>query len=107
MIKNKTVKYSIIIISIIFIISYFVSYSGYYEYQLQERTILTNEKIKEFEQDVKNKEAIDIKEYLVSEEIDYSNKLTNLVYQISDNSNKLARKGLKALFKKLSYLVED
>ena len=107
MTKNKTINFIIIITIFIFICSYFVSYSGYYEYQLQERTILTNEKIKEFENDIQNNENIDIKEYLNYEEIDYSNKITNIVYTLSDNSNKLARKCIKALFKQISYLVED
>jgi hypothetical protein len=39
--------------------------------------------------------------------MDYSNKITNLVYNLSDNSNKLARKTIKYLFKKLGSLVED
>ena len=107
MTKNKTLNLIIIIVVIIFITSYLVSYSGYYEYQLQEKTILTNEKIKEFEQDIKNNENIDIKEYINNEEIDYSNKITNIVYKLSENSNKIARKCIKALFKKISYLVED
>ena len=81
--------------------------SGYYEYHLQERTYLTNQKIKEFEHDVKNNENIDVKNYLAYQEIDYTNKLTNLVYGMSDNGNKIARKFIKAVFKKLSYLVED
>ena len=84
-----------------------MSNSGYYEYHLQERTILTNQKIKEFENDVRNNEDIDIKNYLAYEEVDYTNKLTNLVYDISNNGNKIARKCIKAIFKKLSYLVED
>ena len=91
----------------IYIASYYVANSGYYEYQLQERTILTNKRIKEFEIDVKNNENIDIKDYLAYEEIDYTNKLTNLIYEVSDGGNKIARKVIKALFKKLSYLVED
>lgn len=107
MIKNKPLNFIIIIIIIIFVTSYLTSNSGYYEYQLQEKTILTNEKIKEFEIDVQNNENIDIKDYLNEEEINYSNKITNIVYKISDNSNKLARKCIKAIFKKLSYLVED
>ena len=87
--------------------AYYTANSGYYEYHLQERTYLTNEKIKEFERDVKNNENIDVKDYLVYNEIDYTNKFTNLVYGISDNGNKVARKVIKAIFKKLSYLVED
>ena len=74
---------------------------------MQKRTILTNEKIKEFEIDVKNNENIDIKNYLDYEEIDYSNKISNIMYSISDNGTKTTRKIMKYLFKKLSYLVED
>lgn len=104
--KNLT-KLIILAITIIFISSYLIASTGYYEYTMQQRTIITNEKIKEFEEDIKNNEDIDIKDYLEEEEIDYSNKFTNLVYNISDNSNKLARKAIKYLFKKLGSLVED
>ena len=64
-------------------------------------------KIKEFEQDIKDNKEMDLIEYLASEEINYSNKITTLVYNISDNSNKLARKVIKTLFKKLGSLVEE
>ena len=95
------------IVIIVYISSYYVSNSGYYEYHLQEKTILTNKKIKEFEDDVKNNENIDIKDYLGSKEEDYTNKYRNLVYGFSDGANKIARTILKKIFKKLSYLVED
>ena len=105
---NKSLtKLFILVISFIFLASYLIASTGYYEYTMQQRTILTNEKIKEFEEDIKNNANIDIKDYLEQEEIDYSNKFTNLVYNISDNSNKLARKAIKYLFKKLGSLVED
>ena len=106
-IKNKTLKFILIVIIIIYISSYYVANSGYYEYHLQEKTVLTNEKIKEFEQDVKDNQNIDIKDYLAYEEVDYTNRITDFVYNLSDNGNRIARKCLKALFKKLSYLVED
>jgi len=96
-----------IIILIAFLSAYYISNSGYYEYRLQERTIITNKKIKEFEQDIKNKENIDIKTYLENEEIDYSNNMTNIMYKISDNGTKVVKKCIKAIFKKLSYLTED
>lgn len=104
---KKIAKLILLITIIIFISSYLISSSGYYEYTMQQRTIITNEKIKEFETDIKNNENIDIKEYLSKEEIDYSNKFTTLVYNISENSNELTRKLIKKLFKKLSVLVED
>ena len=105
---NKSlIKLLLLLIIIAFISSYLVASSGYYEYTMQQRTILTNEKIKEFEEDIKNNENIDIKDYLEEENIDYSNKFTNLVYNISDNSNKLARLAIKYLFKKIGSLVEE
>lgn len=105
---NKKINKLVISITIIiFISSYLISSSGYYEYTMQQRTIITNDKIKEFENDVKNNQDIDLKEYLKQEEIDYSNKFTTLVYNISENSNELTRKIIKKIFKKLSTLVED
>ena len=105
---NKSIiKLVMIIILIVFISSYMIASTGYYEYTMRERTIITNEKIKEFEENIKNKENIDIKDYYNNKELDYSNKITTLVYNVSDNSNKLARKVIKYLFKKLGSLVED
>lgn len=100
-------KIIFIIILIVFISSYIISSSGYYEYTMQQRTIITNEKIKEFEQDIKDNKEMDLTEYLEKNEISYSNKITNFVYNISDGSNKLARKVMKALFRKLGSLVEE
>lgn len=104
---KKILKLISIIIVFIFSVSYMIAESGYYEYTMQKRTIITNEKIKEFEEDIKNNQEIDLKNYLDKEEIDYSNKITTLVYNISDNSNKLARKTIKYIFKKLGSLVEE
>ena len=105
---NKNfIKLVMIIILIVFISSYMIASTGYYEYTMRERTIITNEKIKEFEEDIKNNQNIDIKDYYDNKELDYSNKITTLVYNVSDNSNKLARKAIKYLFKKLGSLVED
>lgn len=107
MITIKKKKTLIIIVLLIFICCYYVANSGYYEYHLQERTILTNEKIKEFEEDVKNNNNIDVKNYLENEEKDYTNNLTNIVYTISDSGTNITRKLFKKFFKKLSYLVKD
>ena len=65
--KNKPLKYIIIIIFLIYISSYYIANNGYYEYSMQQRTILTNQKIKEFEKDIKDNNDIDIKNYLAYE----------------------------------------
>ena len=62
--NKKLIKLISIVIIIIFIASYMIAESGYYEYTMQRRTIITNEKIKEFEEDVKNNKEIDLKNYL-------------------------------------------
>ncbi len=107
MIKNKLVKYILIILFIIFIITYYISINGYYEYQLSKSTILTNDKIKEFENDIRNGLPVDAKTYLVNDNIDYSNQISNLIYGLSNTGTKITRKLIKRLFKKLSYLLED
>lgn len=105
---NKSIiKIILLLLVIIFISSYFVSLSGYYEYTMQQRTIITNDKIKEFENDIKNNKNIDIKEYFKEEELDYSNKFTTIVYNISENSSKLTKKIVKKIFQKLGNMVED
>ena len=105
--KNKLLRFVMIVLFLAYVVSYYIANSSYYEYQLQERTIMTNEKIKEFEEDVKNNQNIDVKDYVTTEQVDYSNRISNLIYSFSDSANNIARKCIKALFKKLSYLVED
>lgn len=105
--KINPPKLILIITILIFICSYYISNSGYYEYELKQKTYLTNEKIKEFEKDIKNNQNIDIKTYLDPEDTNYSNKLTNAIYKLSDKGNHLMQSGMKALFKKLSTLIND
>ena len=105
--KHKFIKFIIVIIMIIYISCYYVACSGYYEYHMQQKTILTNQKIKEFELDVKENKDIDIKNYLDYEEKDYSSRLSNFMYDMSNSGVKISRKVIKTLFKKLRYLVED
>lgn len=107
MIKNKFLKVIIIIIIVVFISAYYISNSGYYEYHMQQKTVLTNDKIKEFEEDVRNGKNIDEKIYLEDMDKDYSNNISNIIYKISTDGTKVTRKIIKKIFKKLSYLVED
>ncbi len=104
--KNKYLKFLIIIILIIYISSYYVANSGFYEYHKQIETVIINEKIKEFENDIKEGNIIDNKKYLESP-IDYTNRISNTLYNISNNGTKITRKLIKYLFKKVSYLMED
>ena len=80
----KTIVYPTVII---FLCSYFIQTSGYYEYNLQNRKNLTEESIKQFEQDVKAGKEIDINDYLTKANIDYSNNLTKTTSKVSIRLN--------------------
>lgn len=101
------VKIILLLVVIAFVFAYLVASSGYYEYQMQQRTILTNEEIREFEEDIKNNNYIDVKDYHQKDDVDYTNKLTNLVYSISEGSSNLTRKVVKKLFRKLGSMIDE
>ena len=50
--------------------------AGYYEAKLNEKTTLTEEKIKQFENDVRNGLEVDINDYVVEKNRDFSNNTT-------------------------------
>ena len=60
-----------------------MEYSGYYEYNLQNRRILTEEKMKLFEEDILNGKDIDLSSYLSDSYIDYSNSLTRTTSNVN------------------------
>lgn len=72
---------------IIFLINYFSVSTGYYEKQITNKTILTEEKIKEFEEDVKNNEYVDIKDYVSDDYVDTSSVGGDLGYKVSETIN--------------------
>ena len=90
--KDKIFKLIIGILFITYIICFIISESGYYEYKMQERTILTNEQIKKFEEDVKNNINVDINDYTIPEYIDYTNKFTKGVNSTSNLIKKYFKK---------------
>lgn len=85
--NKKIIKFITYLVVIVFLCSYFIQTSGYYEYNLQNKKNLTNEAIKQFEEDVKAGKDIDINDYLESNNIDYTNELTNTTSNISIKLN--------------------
>ena len=66
--KSNLLKIILILAFTIFVASYFIEETGYYDYKLQEKMILTNEQIKKFEQDIKGGKEVDIESYLKEQE---------------------------------------
>lgn len=72
--------------------------TGYYEKQINNKTVLTEEKIKEFEEDVKNHEYVDIKDYVSDTYVDTSSVGSDLGYKVSETINDfITNKAIKAL----------
>ena len=105
--KNSFFKFIFIVVFIVFVIAYVIGVSGYYEYDLANKKVLTEERIKEFEKDVENNENIDIKDYVVDTHRDYTNKFTKSVTGVSITLNKYLKKTIEKAFNLVSKMVKD
>jgi len=105
--KNKKNNIFLKILSILFLI-YFSLYMmdnlGYYNINTKNK-ILTEEAIKEFENDVKNGKSIDIKNY-VGDNTNYKNFYSNLGYNLSVGVDNILNKGLKKVGDILKKLLQ-
>lgn len=104
---NKSLKFIIILLLVVYIASFIVSETGYYEYKMGQRTVLTNKQIKKFEEDVKNNINVDINDYVIDEKADYTNKFTSSVNNTSLTLNKYLKKCVEGVFKILNNVVSD
>ena len=79
----------LIILFILFIAFYISVVSGYYDSKITKKTIITNEKIKKFESDIKNNKTIDINSYYQKEEPDYSSFVSKAGQKITYGCSKV------------------
>ena len=96
---NRYFWRSLIILFIVFVALYIAMESGYYTSNLGKKTELTQEKILEFEQDIKDGKEIDINDYLINEYKDYSSKTSKLGMNLSNSTEKFMTKGISEIFK--------
>lgn len=104
--SKKMIKFLGIIIICIFLYSYFIEKSGYYEYNLRNKKSLTEEQIKQFEKDVKEGKDIDIDSYLKDNAIDYSNQLTRRTSEVSIKLNSYLKNIITNTFDMLGKFVK-
>ncbi|MBQ3021151.1 MAG: hypothetical protein IJD92_02865 [Bacilli bacterium] len=100
--KNNLILKILLVLFIIYFCLYLMNNLGYYNIN-SKNVVLTNEKIKEFEDDIKNGENIDIKNY-INDNINYKNTYSNLGYNLSLGIDNIFNKGIKKvskIFKKL------
>jgi len=104
---DKIIKFLGIVLVIGFLIMFFSSSSGYYEYELNKKSNLTQESILKFEQDVKDGKNIDINDYLVEESKDYSNSFSNIGLNISNKIGMLFSEGVKFIFNSIDNVIDE
>lgn len=106
MISYKKIFYGIIwILFFSFLVLYLACSNGYYEDINNKKAVLTEEKIKEFEEDVKNGKEIKVENYVVNLKKDYSNKISDFGLFTSKTFAKYFKKGLTLVFSGIDKMV--
>ena len=90
--------------------AYFVLYisycNGYIERKNHEKTVLTDEMIMKYEEDLKNGVDVSKIDYII-EENNYSNFYTNMNLKIANRIEKGFDNVIKYIFRKINSVVEE
>lgn len=103
---KQIIKVLITILLIIFMTLYLTTASNHQEIENKKQYILTEESIKQFEQDLEQGKEIVASNYLKKEK-NYNNKISKYALKLSNLIESTYKKGINKLFKKLSNLVEE
>ncbi len=103
---KRIVKLLIESILVLFIFSYVVEKSGYYEYNLQSKKNMTENEIKKFEDDIRSGKDVDVRNYLNDVTTDYSSNLTRTTSTFSVNLNRYLIKTISNTINIFSRLVK-
>ena len=103
---KELIKLVVIVLIVSFFSLYFTTIGGYYEYNLSQKNILTEEAIARFEQDVKDGKEIIASNY-IEEEKDYSNKVSSATLKLSNFVSTSFNKTIKYIFKRLSEAINE
>lgn len=106
-ILNKIFRYLFIFLFIIYITLYFSLQTGYYEYESKKKNILTEEKIKQFEEDIKNGKNITVEDYLKDTYVDYSNNASRFGKKLSIKVSNTVKKGIESFFNELNHMIDE
>lgn len=94
---NNIFKFTMLILFVIFIALFITQSSGYYDFYEHQKTVLTDEARKKFEEDVKKGEKVDINNYMTTVKKEYGNKISNQGLNLSKAIDKYTKKGLDIL----------
>lgn len=100
--SKKLSSFIFVLLFLSFLVVYVAQSTGYYENLNYRKTYLTEEKIKEFEKDVEEGKKINPEDYLVEEDKNYSNKISNFGLKSSLFIEKHFKKIMNKVFGELS-----
>lgn len=81
--------------------------SGYNEYTKNRENMLTEEQIKEYEEDIEAGKDVTIKDYLNKDKVNYDNKVSDLGLDLSEFIGDIFNKGMNAFFEMLNEAVSS
>lgn len=93
------------VLFLVFICLYVAIESGYYESKIAKKTAMTEESIKQFEQDIKDNKPIDLNDYTFETQKDYGNNTTDAAIFIGGKVEKFMSSGINDIFNILKSLV--
>ncbi|MCI8547974.1 MAG: hypothetical protein HFJ38_03690 [Bacilli bacterium] len=100
--KSKhVVRFTLLVLFLLFVGLYITQALGYYEFTNAKKTTLTNSAIEKFEKDVKEGKALDVKNY-VEEEKQYNNLLSRVSLSVSNAIEKSFSFVMNTLFNELA-----
>ena len=104
---NRIFRYIFILLLITYLTLYFSFQAGYQNYENRQKNVLTEEKIKQFEEDVKNGKNIKVEDYLEDTYVDYSNSMSRFGKKVSLKVSSAVKSGIETVFSKLNQIVDD
>lgn len=105
--RNKVFRWTLFIFFLLFLTLYISQATGYYEYEQSRKTALTEEQIKQFEQDVKDGKEIDINSYLENTNKNYQNNISKVTLNISEAISKYMKSGIEKVFEGIAKVIEE
>lgn len=105
--KLKSPKYLLIVGIAMFVCMYMVTSGSYYEYQLRQKTDLTEDAIRQFEIDIKEGKDVDINDYLDNTEKDLNNRMSNFNKNISNKISNAVGNSIKYVFESISKAINN
>lgn len=108
MISYKKVFHGFIwVLFLSFLVLYFAQAGGYYEDVNNKKASLTEEKIKQFEEDVKNGKKIEVENYVVNVKKNYGNKISSFGLYTSKALAEGFKWGMNGLFNGIDKMVNE